>query len=223
MRWTDFLFLREGICLSCREEEIHDDPFCPDCMAQFEKEMGAFYYDDEHICHIAYFYNRFLQELMRVFKFKEQAELAKPMGELFVRMICEKNIQVDGIIAVPMTKEAVRKRGYNQSVLLAEEIAEKMHLPLLTPIEKRKKTKEQNKLSRSERQHNLKGAFHLTKPSDVRGKRILLVDDFVTTGSTMIAVTQELLKGEPQEVIGAAFAAPRLYSHDTLQSHVKIW
>lgn len=220
MKWTDFLFLREGICLSCREEETDGAPFCPICMAQFEEETGAFYYDDNHLCHIAFFYNRHLKRLMHTFKFQDQAELAEPLGRLFVEKLLEKNVAFDCVMAVPMTKKAERKRGYNQSALFAEAIAEAFQKPCVKPIEKVRTTKEQNKLSRTERQQNLKGAFALVDAGCVRGKRVLLVDDFVTTGSTLSAVTQVLESAEPAMIAGAAFAAPRLYTHDTLHREV---
>ena len=90
----------------------------------------------------------------------------------------------DALTFVPMTKRAERARGYNQSKLLAAELSRRTGRELLDVAEKRRETKAQKTLGRAAREANLKGAFHLVHRREVKGRRILIVDDTMTTGAT---------------------------------------
>ena len=92
-----------------------------------------------------------------------------------------------------MTKKAERARGYNQSRLLAEELARRCGLEFLAPAVKQRETKAQKFLGRAERAENLKGCFHIHDRKGVRGRRILLVDDTLTTGATSDELASALL------------------------------
>lgn len=85
---------------------------------------------------------------------------------------------------VPMTKKAERMRGYNQSRLIAEKIAEALSVPIFTELEKIKETKPQKSLGYNARKENIKGCFKVVSRRGLKGKRVLLVDDTLTTGST---------------------------------------
>lgn len=96
------------------------------------------------------------------------------------------------ILPVPMHWKKKARRGYNQSELLAQKISERIGIP----IEKRwarciRRTSEQKRLSRQERQKNLRGSFQMSQPLD-GVTRVLLVDDVYTTGSTMDELTRIL-------------------------------
>ena len=106
--------------------------------------------------------------------------LADEMLPLFLREFQES----DALTFVPMTKRAERARGYNQSRLLAAELARRTGKELLDVAEKQRETKAQKTLGRAAREENLKGAFHLAKRREVRGRRIVIVDDTMTTGAT---------------------------------------
>src|SRR5699024_9292647 len=80
---------------------------------------------------------------------------------------------VDGVCFIPMTARAERKRGYNQARLLAQELAERLNLPLLPVLIKTKDTKEQKSLTRRERENNLKSCFAARK-SEVEGRTFLV-------------------------------------------------
>ncbi|MDE6585496.1 MAG: double zinc ribbon domain-containing protein [Clostridia bacterium] len=106
----------------------------------------------------------------------------------------------DGIVFVPMTKKAKRKRGYNQSELLAKALSKRTGVPVIYgAVEKVKDTKEQKSLSSNERAENLKSCFKLGN-CDLKGKTILLVDDVLTTGTTAETITKLLLKAGAAEV-----------------------
>ncbi len=116
--------------------------------------------------------------------------------------------KIDCIVSVPMTKRAERKRGYNQSKLLAESLSEKISTPALTgAIVKLKETSEQKSLTFEERCTNLASCFKIPDRSLVKGKSVLIVDDVLTTGATADAVTRKLLAAGAKKVFSATVAS----------------
>lgn len=100
----------------------------------------------------------------------------------------------DGVCFVPMTKRDLRKRGYNQSELLAANLAVALDIPLLKgAVKKIKQTSPQKSLSKAERLKNLKSSFRADRKT-VKDKILILVDDVMTTGTTAETVCAELLK-----------------------------
>lgn len=107
---------------------------------------------------------------------------------------CRELKDADAICYVPMTAKAKRKRGYNQSEILAKELAKRLNLTVLKgAVIKKRETKSQKTLSFKERAKNLNGSFTAYKDK-VAGKSIILVDDVLTTGATAETITRELLK-----------------------------
>jgi ComF family protein len=103
-----------------------------------------------------------------------------------------KRISVDAVIPVPLHKKRKKIRGYNQSELLAKELGKLCGVPVETKILVRKtNTKPQKNLSYSERKNNLKNAFQITQRS-VQLRKVLLIDDIYTTGSTVDAAAAVL-------------------------------
>lgn len=91
----------------------------------------------------------------------------------------------DIIIPVPISKKRNKQRGYNQSLLIARELSKKTNIELLNNcLYKTKNVIEQSKLSKEERIKNIQGVYKLKRPEKLINKRILLVDDIFTTGST---------------------------------------
>lgn len=94
-------------------------------------------------------------------------------------------MQFDMITYTPLSKKSLRKRDYNQAYLLAKEISKILDIPLADLLIKVRKTKEQKSLNSRERKTNVYGAFDLKDKDIVINKRILLIDDVKTTGSTL--------------------------------------
>ncbi|RKY96932.1 MAG: hypothetical protein DRQ03_06510 [Candidatus Hydrothermota bacterium] len=103
----------------------------------------------------------------------------------------------DFIIPVPLHPLKEKERGFNQSLLIAELIKEELQVPIVTEgIIRTKYTKTQTKLSRKEREENVKNAFNIKSVKRFIGKKLLIVDDVYTTGSTV----RSLAKCFPKEV-----------------------
>lgn len=93
-------------------------------------------------------------------------------------------LAADAVVCVPMTEKSRKKRGYNQSELLAREISRRCGLPFLNVLQKTRDSLPQKTLGRREREENLKGCFKVIDRAAVKGKRLLLLDDTMTTGAT---------------------------------------
>jgi len=105
------------------------------------------------------------------------------------------------IIPVPLHPIRLRKRGFNQSVILARHIAHRFSLPLdFSALRRRVDTVPQVNLGKTERGKNIKGAFEVVCSEKIRDQKVLLVDDVYTTGSTVRECTRTLLRGRAKEV-----------------------
>ena len=110
-------------------------------------------------------------------------------------------------IPIPLHKTKKRKRGFNQSELIAKELSKSLNIPLKTDIlVKTKKTQTQTNLTKEQRAENVKNAFIIKNPQSIEGKTVFLVDDVFTTGSTMKECAKTLKKAGATYVWGIAVA-----------------
>jgi ComF family protein len=114
--------------------------------------------------------------------------------------------QFDLIVPVPLHPAKRRERGFNQAELLAESLTDRVSAPLRPVLERTRYTTTQTAFDRSERMENLRGAFRLRKNSDVRHLRVLLIDDVLTTGSTLSECARVLKKAGATSVCAATAA-----------------
>lgn len=143
-----------------------------------------------------------LVEAIHQFKFHGIKRLSRPLSDLLLTIDIPES---DGCVPVPLSIQGLRERGFNQSLLLARNIARQKKIPLsMDVLHKRKETPPQLGLSASKRRSNLKGAFQAIK--SVQGKRLLLVDDVITTGSTVAECAKQLLKAGARQVIVLSIA-----------------
>ena len=135
-----------------------------------------------------------------VLKFKNGAKYLKTyLGELMAEK-AKTLPKCDAVTYVPITKRRKRTRGYNQGELLAAEVAERLNIPLVHALKKKRDTDEQKSLSLKERAENLKGCFRVCDRAAVKGKTLLLADDVLTTGATADGICSELLSAGAKAV-----------------------
>lgn len=137
------------------------------------------------------------RELIYDLKYRGYPMIGEEMGALIARHYQPAGFfeGVDAIIPVPLTRRRRWQRGYNQSEMLARGIREVTGLPILTDVLKRTSFKgSQTKKNQWERRENVDGVFRLVRPDDIRGKHVLLIDDIITTGATIVACADELCK-----------------------------
>ncbi|MCH5143311.1 MAG: ComF family protein [Clostridiales bacterium] len=160
----------------------------------FKKAVSAFLYEEGVTVLIS--------------KFKNGSPYLK---ELFADKISERLVgfpEIDCITYVPLTKKSAYKRGYNQSKLLAKSLSKRIQTPLLCGAIKRIKSgKAQKGLTGKQRIENVKGAFKVVKRDKFKDKNVLLVDDILTTGSTVNEISRILLKAGAKAVYVATAAS----------------
>jgi len=154
-------------------------------------------------------FNHRYQTLIHSLKYERMTNLAAKLGEKLVFLLRgePRFAPAQGIVPVPLHPTKLRERGYNQSLLLAQEISQRSGLPLIADgLLRVKQTKSQTKLTFEERVENVKGAFKVSSRERIEGKRLILVDDVFTTGSTLNSCAEALIKGGAKEVYGLTLA-----------------
>lgn len=139
-----------------------------------------------------------MQHLMHQLKYKRNKELGLQLGRIMGDQIKKSGrFEADALIPLPLFPAKEKRRGYNQATILCEGMAETMNIPVLDKaIIRPQHTETQTKKGRIERWKNMEGKFILSDPGAIRNKHLLLVDDVVTTGATLEACGNELLKTE---------------------------
>ncbi len=139
------------------------------------------------------------------FKYDKQTALAAPLVRLLTDDLME--ISADRVLAIPLHPTRLRSREFNQSLLLAQKIAKLLSLPYsIDAMARTRETPPQVGLSKKERAENMKGAFQVVRPKEIKDQRILLVDDVYTTGATLKEGARMLMQAGAKEVIAVTVA-----------------
>jgi ComF family protein len=132
-------------------------------------------------------YDSALKSLIHHFKYQKQTGAMKEISSLLDLRLTgfAENYTSFYIVPIPLHKDKLRERGFDQSYLIARHVAGQLQLPFWDTLLMRiKATESQARKKKNERLENVRGAFSLTRPEDARGKDILLIDDVFTTGAT---------------------------------------
>lgn len=153
-----------------------------------------------------------LRGLLIRLKFKEDIALAHGLGQLLASHPALESVSLDAIVPVPLHRERLAERGFNQALELARPLAKRLRLPLAPELLHRSRaTKPQTGASRATRMQSMKNAFSGSPAAC--GKRLLLVDDTVTTGATLDASARALLESGAAAVdVAVVSRTPRYYA-----------
>ena len=198
----------ECICLYCRyhlpRTNFHNDAENPVSKLFWGKvpvhSAAAYYYFQK---------GGKVQHLIHQLKYKERREVGICIGELYGKDLSSSSLfnKVDVIIPVPLHPKKLRIRGYNQSEMFAEGLSRSMKIPINTSVLiKTTATETQTRKSRFSRWENVKEVFHLENTVILENKHVLLVDDVITTGSTIESCINMLLEIPGIKVSVAAMA-----------------
>ncbi len=192
------LYLQElaeaPICAFCGDVKIGNR--CPTCTRRNAKTLRAF---------AAYDYAEPVRQLVHEIKFSGWWRLADWMAQEMAKALAScPPYPATVITAVPLSKQRMRERGYNQSEKLGRALAQSTGIPYQNLLFRRVNTRQQATLSAKQRRNALKGAFQAIKP--LSGQRVLLVDDVRTTGTTMVRCAEALFEAGAEDVAVISFA-----------------
>lgn len=187
-----------GICPDCEK----DLPWIPGAEALREGPGGL-------RCAGAVWYEKTVRDALLRLKFQGASEIAEPLGELIARCAAEQfGGEVDTVTWVPVSKKRLRKRGYDQSELLARSACRFWDIQPVRLLEKKVDNPAQSGIrDDAARRANVLGVYEAV--GDVAGKRILLIDDICTTGATLIECTRVLEDAGAEQVVCVAVALTR--------------
>lgn len=181
-------------CPRCSIPYNHPDTrgVCGDCQQHppaFQRAIALYHYSPP--------VDHFIREL----KFHRQLGLARLLGERLASRLSSESARPDLIIPVPLHRNRLRERGYNQALEIARPLARVLGVPLDARCLIRKRaTPPQAGLSLAARRRNLKDAFVVKHPQAVHGRCVALVDDVMTTGSTVQFASRALRAAGAEEV-----------------------
>ncbi len=184
--------IQEPWCMKCGKKLSDEREYCRDCAHREHAFVRG---------RALYEYGSVATAIYR-FKYRGRREYAAYFGEEAVKVLGSfiREIAPDGLVPVPLHPARMAVRGYNQAELLAREMGKHLEIPVYGKLVRRvRNTMPLKQLNPKERENNLKKAFNMAA-NDVKLKKIIVIDDIYTTGSTIEAVTDVLLSGGVQDV-----------------------
>ena len=186
-------------CLGCKKE---NEILCSDCLLKISRTDTP-YLNGVHIA--ANYQDLVLKKALWMLKYQGVKQLAKPLAELIRERIWKK-LETENwlLVPVPLSKNKLRHRGYNQAEMIAGELSGNVRADILF---KKFHTKSQVEVKdKEERLANIIGSFEVRNPETIRGKKIILIDDVLTTGATMREAKKVLKQAGAKKVVGVVVA-----------------
>ena len=171
-------------CVYCGKEKPNPEYICFECSEKLKQLLcegnSLYYYFDvvRKVCHN--------------FKYNEQPYIGEYMAQEMAESIISKKIDFDIITFVPIHKKRRSGRGYDQSEILAKHIAQILGKPFLPTLARIRNTSAQFSLGAAERAKNISNAFEIYPNINISGKKLLIIDDIYTTGSTINECTKTI-------------------------------
>ncbi len=193
------IFFKLTPCPVCKKNASSSLGACKSCQANLfmpRIEPELIYLGD---------YDNGLERAIKALKFRNAHRLSLLFAKTLAVEIKRANWQIDIICPIPLHWSRYLERGYNQSALVAKALAKELDVEFIKLLKRKKRTKQQAKLNRLERKHNLNKAFELNS-YNINNKNIVILDDVVTSGATVSAAISVLNNANIKSVKVVAIA-----------------
>ena len=199
--WTRFNWISNPKCFKCgypfpADIDLGAKPLCPHCAAgecDLDFVRSACVYDDVS------------KNIMLPFKHASALKYQTLMSNAMINCLADLNLDIDIVLPVPLAYKRLFKRGYNQATLLARPIAKYYDAVLDVDSVSRKYRHDMGHKNAKQRRENVRGVFDVKKFENIRGKKILLVDDVMTSGATFHELNRVLRKAGASAVYAVSF------------------
>jgi ComF family protein len=214
------------VCFCCGADMARKDanPLCPECMADLKpvdglvcrrcglplKDGGAYCYSCKKLKNFKCSFIRSglkftpaSRALIHSFKYQGYIRISKFFAPIMYNTLRNhpEFFEADILAPVPIHKSKFKERGFNQAMLLAQDLSRLCGVPVMEALKRKIKTESQTSLGRKDRLKNIKGAFECVDKESVRGKAIILIDDVCTTSATLEECARALKKSGAREVL----------------------
>lgn len=199
-------------CILCGKIIPYGTKICDKCSGQAlsvcsNKRIYIPKWGKTIVCYAPFIYKNIIRKSIIDFKFYSKTELTDFFTEKILEQITKnQSLNFDFISCVPLSKQRLKLRGYNQSELLAKSLSKKLDIPFCECLEKIKDNIEQHRLNEKSRHKNVKNVYISKNKSKFYQKSILLVDDIITTGATLTECSSVLFGDNVKQVTCAAIA-----------------
>ncbi len=199
--WARFNWISNPKCFKCgypfpADLDLGPTPLCPHCAAgecDLDFIRSACVYDDVS------------KDIMLPFKHASQLKYQTLMSRAMINALRDLDLDIDVVMPVPLAWKRLFKRGYNQATLLARPIAKHYHADLDVDSLRRKYKTDMGHKNAKQRRENVRGVFKVIDKDKIRRKKILLVDDVMTSGATFYELNRVLRKAGASAVYAVSF------------------
>lgn len=199
--WASMNWIDGPKCVKCgypfaSDLDLGGTPMCPVCASgkcELDWIRSACVYDDAS------------RGAMLPFKHGGRVKYAYFMSRAMMWALRDIDVDVDMIMPVPLANRRLFKRGYNQATLLSRPISRVLGVPMDLDSVRRLHRPDMGHKNARQRAENISGVFSVVKPNNIAGKRILLVDDVMTTGATFYELRRVLMRAGASAVYGVTF------------------
>lgn len=189
-------------CQFCGLERGHQASLCQDCwnhLPWFKQSVQRQEIEVQVACHYTYPIDRVIQQ----FKYEQQLHFQILLTGLLKQLEYR---QIQAIVPMPISTQRLAERGYNQSIILAQRLGQHLNIPVWQPIQ-RQHQHAQKGLSRLERLDQIEQQFKIAPTNALRYRRVLMLDDVVTTGSSLKTLERALAELGCRKIEAVCIAA----------------
>lgn len=199
----DLIYPKGLACISC-SKELNDTEreyaMCKTCQNTLKKVESDIKIANGIPVYSCFYYDNVARQLVLSYKDSDKPFISEYMAMYVRDKYIEKNLDIDGIVFVPSSNKKINKRGYDALKHVAVHLSKMLEKPILLGLKKKNIATDLTQVEKTKREQAVKDTFFVNDNALLKGKKILLIDDVITTGATLQECASELIKAEAKEL-----------------------